>query len=175
MKFNNDKAVFTPPEATFVETACGYRQADDIKLSVRSAALDWALQVLPEDYTSRLQGEECAYILLRARAEESWQPEQGETIPVSLDRQQLGVLKELATLAVQTAKEEAGNVDRNYEIDSVLTDIFLPEEADQIELGEWEADSYKKDVFEESIANIAIGYHVVSVINDYEQRNPRQS
>ena len=170
MRFDGPRVALTPPEAAFIEDVCAYHDQgslpDAIRLKVKAGTLDFAGVTLTEGFEG-IQGIG-RYSALRFFAGQDWRPGDGEKVSVTLDASELARIKELATLAVMTAKEEAGNVGIDFEVASTVADLAFPDDIPIMALGESDEELLKEQNFEEKLQTIAVGDSIISAITAHE-------
>lgn len=168
MRFEGSQVLLTPAEAAFIEDAWAYNDEntlpDKVRLKIKAETLDYASKKLPEGFNA-IQGI-ARYSAFRFYAGQDWNPEDGETISVDLDAEELAKVKELATLVVLQAKEDAGMVGIDFEITSLISDLSFPESAPDMVLSKNDEEALKAQIFEEKLATIATGDGVIAAITD---------
>ncbi len=111
MKFDGPTLALTPPEASFIQSACSFQAetspATEIKLEVRTALINWSISVLPPEFVEQHQGNEGARSMFPLMATDLWTPADGEVIKIDVDADKLAVIRQMSSLAVQKAQAEA--------------------------------------------------------------------
>lgn len=156
MQIEGRKVNLTPPEAELIEELCASANEgsveDEVKLKIKTGTLDWVTTVLPSSFDN-LQGEG-RYEGLKFSASAHWSPEDGEVITVEVQNKHLETIKELAVRA-------------DFELNSSLHDELYPEDQEEASLSDHGQEILKGDLFEQQLSKIAIGEHIISVIDNH--------
>lgn len=162
MKLGYPETLLTPSEAFFIQKSLLLvHTEDELRRRIRVARLHWAMSVAPNDLLDSWRGKEGAEVFIPALMTSEHREDTREAISISLDNVELSIVRSVARVTVERAKEHAMLTDQQYD------DFHNSNKDSEEKLHSDDAEVIKSSEFEEALRDIHMGRFIIGAIDEY--------